>query len=160
MTARFFMQEVPGLTQDEAFLLKEVLLVQEKYCNTSNVYYDKIKQIAFNLRKCGGDNKRPRIMNKTIATTLVKYTDQDWLQLQPEKEAPTTSSRALLRSLLSVDTLDDEGLAANAPLIICRDCGGSEVAFDSQQTRSIDEGATIFVFCLNPVCLKQWTISS
>lgn len=160
MTARYFLQEVPGLSSAEALLLKQAVGTKFSGDTKSNAYYDKLKQIAFNLRKSG-----QKVPDEKTAAEMVEYTDEEWLLKAGGSGATGSqqqqqSARAVLQSLLSVDTLDDEGLAANAPLVICRYCGTSDVAFDSLQTRSIDEGATIFFFCLNPTCLKQWTQAS
>lgn len=150
MTARYLRQEIPKLKKKDAFALKEA--INRQFPQPGNQQTDKIRQVAFNLKQ------NLKVLKQMTPEALVNLTDEQWQKLwQPEK-APDVSSRDTLKNLLSIDTLDQEGLAQNAPMIICRQCKGSEVVFESVQKNAADECATIFCFCRNPLCLFKWTI--
>lgn len=151
MTARYLRQQVPGLKKKDALALKEA--IGRKFPKAGNAQTDKIRQIAFNLAQ----NQNLKLLKRLSADAIVEFTDQDW-PVPAAAAVVAVSSRDTLKNLLSIDTLDQEGLAQNAPMIICRQCKGSEIAFSSQFIRSLDEPAVIFCFCQNPKCGFKWNI--
>ena len=58
--------------------------------------------------------------------------------------------------LSDCDLLDDDRAASAPALHRCRKCGGTNISFYSRQTRSADEGATIFLTCEE--CGHKWRI--
>ncbi len=43
-------------------------------------------------------------------------------------------------------------------ILMCRNCGSTEVDVYQAQTRSADESSTVFCTCRNPKCKKRWVI--
>jgi DNA-directed RNA polymerase subunit M/transcription elongation factor TFIIS len=51
------------------------------------------------------------------------------------------------------DALNDRKFQA---IVRCRRCGSEEVTWDEKQTRSADEGATVFCAC--QTCKNRWVM--
>lgn len=154
MTARYLRTEIPKLKKKDALALKEA--VGRKYPKPGNQQTDKIRQIAFNLKQ------NLQVLKQLSPDAIVELNDEEWRKWLPrteeEEQKVPVSSRDTLKNLLSIDTLDQERLAANAPMIICRQCKGAEIAYTSQHIRSADEPAVIFCFCQNPLCGFKWNM--
>jgi DNA-directed RNA polymerase subunit M/transcription elongation factor TFIIS len=153
MTARELRQRIPGLKKKQALALKEIIH-QDYPRPKSYARQDKINQLVFNLKR------NPGLLQTVDPVTLVRFTDDDFRSAPGFVQVNETikSSRDVLRELLSVDTLDEEKLARHAPLMVCRKCGSSDVSFESRQTRSADEAATIFCYCKSKLCRFKWTM--
>lgn len=151
MTARFLREKVPSMPKKQAFALKDAMAAtfpKTKSC----AYRDKLNQIAFNIRH------NPALLQQKTAPEIVAMTDADYRALMPVVTSERKTSREVLKDMLSIETLDEEKLAAHAPMAICRKCGGTEISFDSVQTRSGDEQQTLFLFCQNRLCLFKWIV--
>ena len=51
------------------------------------------------------------------------------------------------------DALNDKKFEA---IVRCRRCGNEDVTWEEKQTRSADEGATVYCSC--PVCKNRWVM--
>ena len=51
------------------------------------------------------------------------------------------------------DALDSDKFEA---IVKCRRCGSEEVSWEEKQTRSADEGATVFCVCI--ACKNRWVL--
>lgn len=60
---------------------------------------------------------------------------------------------AAYETLLHADFLHGLG---TVDCITCRFCGEGNVEYTTKQTRSADEGSTVFLMCSNPKCKKRW----
>jgi len=71
-----------------------------------------------------------------------------------EEVASTEASRAACVRLLA--DLSAETVAAELPEkgIKCARCGSTDISFEFSQTRSADEGTTVFCYCTQ--CSKRW----
>jgi DNA-directed RNA polymerase subunit M/transcription elongation factor TFIIS len=73
---------------------------------------------------------------------------KDALRSKEERRAQSLSLlRALQQGELTEDVLPNTGLR-------CKKCGSNDITHDFLQTRSADEGTTIFCTCTN--CKKRW----
>jgi len=152
MTARYFLEQVPDISKQQAKALKEAI-GRAFPGPSSNAQSDKIRQVAFNLRQA------PDLLAKHSPDFLVKLSDEQWLQVgHIESRSAEATSRDTLKQLLSIETIDEDKLAANAPMARCHKCGGADITFDSVQLRGADEASSIFFFCQNEKCLFSWIL--
>jgi DNA-directed RNA polymerase subunit M/transcription elongation factor TFIIS len=69
------------------------------------------------------------------------------------REAALRNSEAEARALLERLSTCEAPRAASQG-VVCAKCGGTEVALEFSQTRSADEGTTLFCLCTQ--CGKRW----
>ena len=125
-------------------------------------YTEKIRSLAFNLKKNGPLRDRV-LLGQVTPETLVTMTSE---QLQTEEKAKATSetvkflqeSRRLDWEQANEDRINDQcgikGDLKNASLFTCGRCKSTKTTSTQKQTRSADEPMTVFVLCLN--CGKRW----
>ena len=92
-----------------------------------------------------------------------KYTPEQLIQLNDERLAEGSEMEkeksmlqecyATYEMLLRTDFLDGLG---SIDCITCRFCGKGNVEYTTKQTRSADEGSTVFLTCSNIKCKKRW----
>jgi DNA-directed RNA polymerase subunit M/transcription elongation factor TFIIS len=112
--------------------------------------YELQQKMAFNLQ-LNGDFLTQRYTPAEIVTL-----NDDMLAESSEVEKEKTMLMECYQayeSLLSADFL--QGLGA-VDCITCRFCGKGNVEYTTKQTRSADEGSTIFLMCTNSNCKKRW----
>ena len=122
----------------------------ESFChansNTSNEYEDRIRHAAFNLMN-----------NTSIGLSVVNTSDAILAEhtligrIQKETELRHERFQSMLQD--KYDAINDQNFTA---LVRCRRCGSEDVTWDEKQTRSADEGATIFVACVT--CRNRWVM--
>ena len=122
----------------------------ESFChansNTSNEYEDRIRHSAFNLMN-----------NPGVGLAVVNMSDEilaeDTLvgRIQKETEIRHERFQAMLQD--KYDAINDQNFTA---IVRCRRCGSEDVTWEEKQTRSADEGATIFVTCVT--CRNRWVM--
>lgn len=113
-------------------------------------HYDLQQKLAYNLHMNG-----EFLTNRYAPAQLVGLNDE-MLAEASEIEQEKTMLRdcyAAYETLLHADFL--QGLAAT-DCITCRFCGEGNVEYTTKQTRSADEGSTVFLLCSNPKCKKRW----
>ena len=92
-----------------------------------------------------------------------KYTPEQLVDLNDERLAEGSEVEkeksmlqecyAAYETLLRADFLDGLG---SIDCITCRFCGKGNVEYTTKQTRSADEGSTVFLTCSNLNCKKRW----
>ena len=122
----------------------------ESFCHAnstnSHEYEDRIRRAAFNLMN-----------NANIGLAMVNMSDrilaEDTLvgRIQKETEIRHERFQAMLQD--KYDAINDENFTA---IVRCRRCGSEDVTWEEKQTRSADEGATIFVACVT--CRNRWVM--
>lgn len=122
----------------------------ESFChaksNDASEYFDRVRHTAFNL------------MNNThVGLAVVNMSDdllaEDTLMGRIQKETELRHQR--FQSMLQdkYDAINDQNFTA---IVRCRRCGSEDVTWEEKQTRSADEGATIFVSCVT--CRNRWVM--
>lgn len=122
----------------------------EAFCHASSAcnvdYEDLILRSAFNLS-----------VNPIVGEDVVYKTDEELAKgtllgrLDDERAARSYRFKQMLQE--KYDALDDEKFKA---IITCRTCGSTEVRWQEKQTRSADEGATVFCTCNS--CKSRWVM--
>jgi DNA-directed RNA polymerase subunit M/transcription elongation factor TFIIS len=109
-------------------------------------YRDHVLRAAFNLRE-----------NEGVGADVV-YLDDETLaeptavgRIAAEVAARTARFDRMLQE--KYEALDDRKFAA---IVRCRRCGSEDVSWEEKQTRSADEGAT--VFCVCTTCQNRWVM--
>lgn len=109
-------------------------------------YRDLVLRSAFNLSK-----------NPAVGEDVVYRTDHDLSQgtllgtLEQERAARKDRFEQMLQE--KYDALNDQNFTA---IIKCRACGSTEVRWEEKQTRSADEGASVFCTCNS--CKNRWVM--
>ena len=122
----------------------------ESYCSaaatTSAEYTERVRHAAFNLRE-----------NPTVTLNVVNSSNDVLAQetLVGRIHVESKNRRARFQAMLQdkYDAINDGTFAA---IIKCRRCGSEEVAWEEKQTRSADEGATVFCSC--STCKNRWVM--
>lgn len=109
-------------------------------------YHDLIRRSAFNLAS-----------NPAVGEDVVHATDEELARgtLLGKLEAECAARKERFEQMLQekYNSLDDEKFQA---IITCRACGSTEVRWEEKQTRSADEGASVFCTCSN--CKNRWVM--
>lgn len=122
----------------------------ESYCHsratTLGEYTERIRHAAFNLEA-----------NVNISLNVVNSSNdvlaEDTLvgRIHLECQHRHTRFQNMLQD--KYDSLNDKQFTA---IVRCRRCGSEEVTWEEKQTRSADEGATIFCSC--STCKNRWVM--
>jgi DNA-directed RNA polymerase subunit M/transcription elongation factor TFIIS len=127
-------------------LAREVESICHAVSQNSGEYLDHVRRAAFNLRE-----------NKEVTTDVVLVPDEVLSRntLSGRIQEETKLRRERFEKMLQdkYDSLNDKSFEA---IVKCRRCGSSEVSWDEKQTRSADEGATVFCMCLT--CKNRWVM--
>ena len=109
-------------------------------------YSDHITRAAFNLKE-----------NPLLGIEVVYKSDRTLAvgtivgRIETERVARTARFERMLQE--KYEELDDEKFQA---IVRCRRCGSEDVSWEEKQTRSSDEGAT--VFCVCTTCKNRWVM--
>jgi DNA-directed RNA polymerase subunit M/transcription elongation factor TFIIS len=131
---------------DAAELCREVEAICHGVSVSSDEYLDIVRRSAFNLSS-----------NRRIGVDVVCRTDPDLAQstligkLERERHARKERFEQMLQE--KYDALDEAKFKA---IITCRACGSTEVRWEEKQTRSADEGASVFCTCNS--CKNRWVM--
>lgn len=114
------------------------------FCSNSEDYLDGIRRIAFNL------HTNPRITTEAyrspdeslIAGTFVE-------EVEMERRARAVRFEEMLQE--KYESLNDRTFAA---IDKCKKCGSTELRWEEKQTRSADEGSSVFWTCVS--CKHRW----
>jgi len=131
---------------DDAILCRDV----ESHCHAratnARDYDERVRHAAFNLHS-----------NPDVGIEVVSESDDvlaaDTLvgRIQEQTRHRQERFHAMLQD--KYDALNDQRFQA---IVVCRRCGSDEVTWDEKQTRSADEGATIFCVCIT--CKNRWVM--
>ena len=113
---------------------------------TAGEYYDRVRAAAFNLRN-----------NAAVGREVVVASDDHLTRgtvvgrIRDEAQARRARFDQMLQE--KYDALNDQTFQA---IVRCRRCGSEEVTWEEKQTRSADEGGTLFCSCT--VCKNRWVV--
>ena len=109
-------------------------------------YDDLVLRSAFNLAN------NPGVGAEVVCQTDAALARGTLLgKLEDERAARKARFEQMLQE--KYDALDDQQFAA---IIKCRACGSTEVRWEEKQTRSADEGASVFCTCNS--CKNRWVM--
>ena len=127
-------------------LCREVEAACHAASTTAQEYGGHVRRAAFNLRQ-----------NGTVGVEVVHSSDSFLSQgtivgrIEDERRARAERFEQMLQE--KYDALNDRQFQA---IVRCRRCGSQEVSWEEKQTRSADEGAT--VFCVCTACKMRWVM--
>lgn len=131
---------------EDLVLCREV----ESHCHaaatTVQEYHDRIIRCAYNLK-----------LNQAIGINVVYDSDAILSagtvvgRIYAEREAKKIRFERMLQE--KYEALDDEKFQA---IVRCRRCGSEEVSWEEKQTRSADEGSSVFCVCTK--CKNRWVM--
>lgn len=131
---------------DEFLLCREVEAHCHAIASTSEEYLDHVIRSAFNMKE-----------NKRVGVGVVYEADDvlaEHLTVGKMESERRTRAKRFERMLQEkYEALDDEKFQA---IVRCRRCGSENVSWEEKQTRSADEGAT--VFCVCTTCKNRWVM--
>ena len=109
-------------------------------------YEGKVRQISWNLRQS------PTLLQQYTAPTLVRLDDETMARGTPLEEWKTHHDRTMQyqQKLLHDEYKVEDG----AGTFKCRRCHSYDVEVEQKQTRSADEGMTVFCECRK--CSLRW----
>lgn len=114
--------------------------------STVDEYKDHIIRAAFNIRE-----------NPNVGSEVVHVSDhmltQGTIVGRIEEESKMRARRFERMLQEKYEALDDEKFQA---IVRCRRCGSEDVSWEEKQTRSADEGATLFCVCTT--CNNRWVM--
>ena len=140
------MRLIHSVKPDDLLLCREVEAHCHAASSTVEEYNDHIIRCAFNLKQ-----------NKAIGINVVYESDSVLSlgtivgRIYSERQARTLRFERMLQE--KYEALDDEKFQA---IVRCRRCGSEDVSWEEKQTRSADEGAT--VFCVCTTCKNRWVM--
>ena len=112
--------------------------------------YDLLQKIAYNLQVNSAN-----LVNRYTAAELVTLTDD----MLAEHSSVALARKQRLAAHQEYDALVTMGFAETSlteAYLKCRFCGHGGITFTTKQTRSADEGSTVFAACSNSKCQKRW----
>ena len=130
----------------DVVICREVEALCHSLSATYEEYRDAVLRSAFNFAS-----------NPTLGVDVVFQTDHDLARgtligkLEDERRARKERFDEMLQE--KYDALDDAKFKA---IITCRACGSTEVRWEEKQTRSADEGASVFCTCNS--CKNRWVM--
>ena len=131
---------------DDFALCRDVEAACHAASHTAGDYGDHVRRAAFNLHA-----------NPAVGAKVVRAPDEalthGTLVGRIRDEARARAGRFEQMLADKYDAINDCQFEA---LVRCRRCGGEEVTWDEKQTRSADEGATVFCRCTT--CQNRWTM--
>lgn len=134
---------------NDALFAREVEAWCHAGCQSVGDYNDMVRRVAVNVRlrdKGLAAEQYVHLADPDVAVgTLIGHVEE-------ERLARNERFEDILQSKLDTLTKDK-----NYEVIVkCKRCGSSDVHWDEKQTRSADEGATVFCTCLR--CKQKWVI--
>jgi DNA-directed RNA polymerase subunit M/transcription elongation factor TFIIS len=127
-------------------LCRDVEAACHAAARTAGEYGDAVRRAAFNLHA-----------NPAVGAEVVHAPDEALTHgtLVGRIRAEAAARAARFERMLA-DKYEEINDARYEALVRCRRCGSAEVTWDEKQTRSADEGATVFCACAT--CKHRWTM--
>lgn len=135
-----------SVVPDDFVLCREV----EAHCHslTSSVdeYTSHVTRCAYNLLQ------NPRLgLHVVYSSDRASARDTIVGRMEDENETKVTDFQKMLQQ--KYDELDDQKFEA---IVRCRRCGSEDVSWEEKQTRSADEGGSVFCVCTK--CKTRWVM--
>lgn len=130
----------------DILLCREVESLCHAESSTVTEYVDKLRHAAFNLH-----------VNQDIGLEDLGASDETLARntlvgrIMEETRVRGERFSAMLQE--KYEALNDQTFTA---IVRCRRCGSEEVSWEEKQTRSADEGATVFCSCAT--CKNRWVM--
>lgn len=130
----------------DILLAREVEAICHATSSTADDYLDSIRRCAYNLHA-----------NPSLGAEVAVSPDASLLEgtlagrIEEERLHRAMRFERMLQE--KYEALDDGDFQA---IVRCRKCGSTEVRWEEKQTRSADEGATVFCSCTN--CKNRWVM--
>ena len=130
----------------DILLSREIEASCHAAAKTVEEYLDNVQRAASNLRS-----------NEGVGIDVVHSSDEHLARetllgrIDEERMARQKRFEGMLQE--KYDALNDRQFQA---IVRCRRCGSQDVSWDEKQTRSADEGATVFCVCTK--CKLRWVI--
>jgi len=127
-------------------LARHVEALCHSVSSTEEEYWDSVFRAQFNLRQ-----------NLTVGSNVVFMSDEELAEgtivgrIEVERMMREERFQQMLQD--KYDALNDETFE---PIVRCRRCGSEEVSWEEKQTRSADEGST--VYCVCTTCKNRWVM--
>jgi DNA-directed RNA polymerase subunit M/transcription elongation factor TFIIS len=127
-------------------LARQVEALCHSVSSTEDEYWDSVFRSHFNLRQ-----------NSNVGANVVFMSDEELAvgtivgRIETERVMREERFQQMLQD--KYDALNDETFQA---IVRCRRCGSEEVSWEEKQTRSADEGGT--VFCVCTTCKNRWVM--
>ena len=114
--------------------------------NTIDDYWDNVRRSAFNLQSNPNIGAEVVISPDSVLTegTLVGHIETERISREER------FARMLQDKYEALDDITFQSVAK------CRKCGSKDISWQEKQTRSADEGCTVFVTCND--CHHRWVI--
>lgn len=131
---------------DDVAVCREVEARCHAAASSHDEYKDSVLRAAFNLRQ-----------NSRLGVEVVRLPDGQLIEgtivgrIDAESRLRAERFEKMLQE--KYEALDDQKFRA---IVRCRRCGSEEVSWEEKQTRSADEGAT--VFCVCTTCQNRWVM--
>ena len=130
---------------DDPLLCRETEARCHAAASCTSDYEDEVLRCAVNLRQNPALREVVGVDDDRLAEgTLVG-------RVAAERKAREDRFERMMQE--KYEALDDEQFQA---IVRCRRCGSKEVSWEEKQTRSADEGAT--VFCVCTACKNRWVV--
>jgi DNA-directed RNA polymerase subunit M/transcription elongation factor TFIIS len=132
--------------RDDLGLCREVEARCHAASTSANDYLDAVLRAAHNLRE-----------NATLGADVVGLPDSALIEgtllgrIERERIGRAEKFEQMLQE--KYEALDDQKFQA---IVRCKRCGSENVTWDEKQTRSADEGATVFCMCTR--CKLRWVM--
>jgi DNA-directed RNA polymerase subunit M/transcription elongation factor TFIIS len=110
---------------------------------------DKLQQLVFHLQKM------PGLVNNVSANYLFKMSDDTLATLVHSDEEIEQGERTLAYDQYYALVATKFNTEENSTMK-CNKCGHGGVEWNVKQTRSADEGSTVFCECKNKACRARW----
>jgi len=140
------LRKLASAAQEDVLRCRDIEAACHAMARSEDQYHDNVQRALVNLR------------NKPSAgAEVVTHSDEDLLQGTPlGRMANARAARDLRFSQMLQEKYDALNDKEYQSIVHCNRCGSKEVMWEEKQTRSADEGATLFCMCTK--CKNRWVI--
>lgn len=131
---------------DDFALCRNVEAMCHAAARSATDYHDHVRHALYNLHENSHVGEEVLYAsNETLTTGTLTGRIREETRLRTERFHQMLQEK--------YDALNDRTFAA---IVRCRRCGSEEVTWEEKQTRSADEGASLYCAC--SVCKNRWVI--
>ena len=135
-----------SVREGDAALCRDVEAACHANSRTPTEYLDRVRHATFNLRA------NPALRENVVFASDAILT-RGTVVGRVRDEAASRQRRFAEMLQEKYDALNDRKFEA---IVRCRRCGNEDVTWEEKQTRSADEGATVYCSC--SVCKNRWVM--